>query len=114
MGARASAVVGPKCVAYSTNLGFCLKGKAEDILNTVDVADAIRRQVDLIFTSPPFPLNRKKKYGNLQGDAYIEWLAGFADIFRKLLKPKGSVVIELGNAWEPGKPAMSTSRSKHC
>jgi site-specific DNA-methyltransferase (cytosine-N4-specific) len=78
------------------------------MLTKPEVADPIRKKVDLIFTSPPFPLNRKKKYGNLRGDAYVEWLAGFAHIFKDLLKPKGSVVIELGNAWEPGKPSMST------
>src|SRR5439155_14560952 len=27
---------------------------------------------------------------------------------RNLLKKKGSIVIELGNAWEPGRPVMST------
>ncbi|HEX5714798.1 MAG TPA: site-specific DNA-methyltransferase [Thermoanaerobaculia bacterium] len=68
----------------------------------------LSRKVDLIFTSPPFPLNRKKRYGNLQGEAYINWLADFADPFKGLLKPRGSIVIELGNAWEPGRPAMST------
>jgi site-specific DNA-methyltransferase (cytosine-N4-specific) len=62
----------------------------------------------LIFTSPPFPLNTKKKYDNLQGDAYVQWLKGFAGKFKALLKPTGSVVIEVGNSWEPGKPVMST------
>jgi DNA modification methylase len=98
----------PECLAYSTALGFCLKGKADELLHFSEIVDPIERHVDLIFTSPPFPLNRKKKYGNFKGDAYIEWLSGFADIFRKLLKPRGSIVIELGNAWEPGKPSMST------
>ncbi|HWQ54042.1 MAG TPA: site-specific DNA-methyltransferase [Bryobacteraceae bacterium] len=108
MGAKPTADAVPKCLAYSTDLGFCLQGKAEDILTTTEIVEPIHKQVDLIFTSPPFPLNRKKKYGNLTGDAYLEWLAGFADIFRDLLKPKGSIVVELGNAWEPGKPSMST------
>ena len=98
----------PECLAYSTALGFCLQGKAEEILTEREIADPFHKKVDLIFTSPPFPLNRKKKYGNLKGDAYVEWLASFADIFKKLLKPKGSIVIEMGNAWEPGKPSMST------
>jgi len=65
-------------------------------------------KVQLVFTSPPFPLNRKKKYGNLQGEAYLEWLAGFAPALGEMLRPKGSVVLELGNAWVPGLPAMST------
>jgi site-specific DNA-methyltransferase (cytosine-N4-specific) len=89
-------------------LGVCLHGKAEEILQSPKVAADLKHKVDLIFTSPPFPLNRKKKYGNLKGKAYVDWLAGFADTFKSLLKPKGSIVIELGNAWEPGKPAMST------
>lgn len=95
-------------IAYRTALGFCLRGKSDELLRSLEIVDALKKQVDLIFTSPPFPLNRKKRYGNLKGDAYVEWLAGFADIFRAVLKPKGSIVIELGNAWEPGKPAMST------
>src|SRR5690348_10835170 len=104
MGPRSRRSV-PKCLAYTTDLGFCLNGKAEELLVSPEIADPILKQVDLIFTSPPFPLNRKKKYGNLTGEAYVEWLAGFAAIFRDLLKPKGSIVIELGNAWEPGKPS---------
>jgi DNA modification methylase len=66
------------------------------------------RKVDLILTSPPFPLNRKKSYGNFLGDQYLEWLSGLAPGLVGLLKPRGSIVIELGNAWEPGKPIMST------
>jgi site-specific DNA-methyltransferase (cytosine-N4-specific) len=72
------------------------------------LADSFIGKVDLIFTSPPFPLNRKKKYDNLQGDAYVNWLKGFAPLFKQFLKPAGSVVIEVGNSWEPGKPVMST------
>lgn len=95
-------------IAYSTRLGFCLRGKSDELLCSPEIVKPLKKKVDLIFTSPPFPLNRKKKYGNLKGDAYVKWLAGFADIFNQVLKPKGSIVIELGNAWEPGKPAMST------
>lgn len=72
------------------------------------IADKYRGKVQLLFTSPPFPLNRKKKYGNLQGSQYQEWLANFAPSFRKMLAPGGSIVLELGNAWEPGRPIMST------
>lgn len=98
----------PRSTAYRTDFGICLKGKAEEILQSPKIAADLKHKVDLIFTSPPFPLNRKKKYGNLKGNAYVEWLAAFADTFKLLLKPKGSIVIELGNAWVQGKPAMST------
>ena len=62
----------------------------------------------LIFTSPPFPLNRKKAYGNLTGEAYVDWLASFASHFKRYLRDDGSIVIEIGNAWEQGHPTMST------
>ena len=62
---------------------------------------------NLIITSPPFPLNHKKKYGNLQGDAYYEWFVNLAPIFSDLLADDGSLVIEIGNAWEPGRPVQS-------
>jgi site-specific DNA-methyltransferase (cytosine-N4-specific) len=91
---------------YKTSRGIMYQGKAEAVLSSPDFSK-YEGKVQLIFTSPPFPLNRKKKYGNLQGDAYIHWLANFAQIFRKLLKKDGSIVLELGNAWEPGKPVMS-------
>jgi DNA modification methylase len=94
-------------IAYQTPFGTFHSGKAETILCAPEFV-AYKKKVDLIFTSPPFPLNRKKKYGNLQGQEYIDWLAGFAPLFNEFLKPKGSIVIEVGNSWEPGRPVMST------
>lgn len=96
-----------KQMVFSTPLGTSYLGKAEEILLS-DEFISLHGKVDLIFTSPPFPLNRKKKYGNFQGEAYINWLSDFAPIFRNILKPTGSIVIEVGNSWEPGIPAMST------
>src|SRR5438034_11561537 len=88
-------------IAYETDLGSFVLGRVEDFLASKPGHD-LHRKVDLIFTSPPFPLNRKKKYGNLKGQEYVDWLAGLAKPLRALLKPKGSIVVELGNAWEQG------------
>lgn len=93
--------------AYHTELGVAYKGKAEQFLQSKEGRKA-RGKVQLIFTSPPFPLNRKKNYGNAQGAEYVRWLSEFAPNFVELLRPNGSLVIEMGNAWEPGKPVMST------
>jgi site-specific DNA-methyltransferase (cytosine-N4-specific) len=82
-------------------------GRAEDAL-TSDLVQKHKGRIQLVFTSPPFPLNHKKKYGNLQGEKYVAWLASFAQPLAELLTPDGSIVLELGNAWEPGKPVMST------
>src|SRR5215467_12035502 len=92
---------------YRTKLGSMVWGTAEAALGA-RAAEKYKGKTQLIFTSPPFPLNRKKGYGNLQGDEYVTWLASFAPLFRRFLKGNGSIVMELGNAWEPGKPVMST------
>ena len=94
-------------LAYETMLGKCYQGMAEEVLQSILLKHQ-EHLVDLIFTSPPFPLNRKKKYGNQQGEAYITWLSAFAPLFCRMLKPGGSIVMEVGNSWEPGRPVMST------
>lgn len=92
--------------AYHTSRGAIWCGDSKASLSGT-MGDDLRGKVQLIFTSPPFSLNRKKRYGNLTGAAYVDWFVEFAPLFRRLLKPDGSIVIELGNAWEPGKPVMS-------
>lgn len=63
--------------------------------------------VDLIVTSPPFGLVRKKDYGNVDADRYVEWFRPFGQLFRRLLKPTGSLVIDIGGAWNSGLPTRS-------
>ena len=94
-------------LAFETPLGKCFNGLSEEVL-TSDLVEDQRGKVNLVFTSPPFPLNRKKKYGNEQGKEYIDWLVRFAPIFRDMLAKDGSIVMEVGNSWEPGRPVMST------
>ena len=97
----------PTALAYATQCGRMLHGKSDELLSDGSLA-RFEGKVNLIFTSPPFPLNRKKRYGNETGDSYIEWLCKFGPLFKKMLTPDGSVVIEMGNSWEPGLPVMST------
>lgn len=92
---------------YRTDLGAIYACKLEEFLAS-PAGEAARGQVQMVFTSPPFPLNRKKRYGNEVGEAYVEWLAAFAEPLAGLLRDDGSIVLELGNAWEPGAPIMST------
>ena len=97
----------PKNLVYQTDLGRLLNDKAENILRS-SFGNTYAGRIQLILTSPPFPLNRKKAYGNQTGGEYLEWLAKFGPLFRDLLTDDGSLVVEVGNAWEPGRPAMST------
>ncbi len=63
--------------------------------------------VDLIVTSPPFGLVRKKSYGNEDADQYVEWFRPFAEGMSRVLKEKGSLVIDIGGAWKQGIPTRS-------
>lgn len=63
--------------------------------------------VDLVVTSPPFALTRKKAYGNEAEAEYIEWFLPFAEKIRHKLKPTGSFVLDLGGAYMPGVPVRS-------
>src|SRR5262245_21845094 len=94
-------------ILYETKYGEMILGRAEDAL----MSDSIQRYkgtVQLVFTSPPVRLNPKKQYVNLLGETDVAWLASFAQPLTELLAPNGAIVIELGNAWEPGNPVMST------
>ncbi|WP_411030743.1 DNA-methyltransferase [Spongiimicrobium sp. 3-5] len=94
-------------IAYKTEKGIFYNGTIEKALDSKKF-DKYKGKVNLIFTSPPFPLNRKKKYGNLQGEEYIKWLSELAPLFGDCLAEDGSIVMEVGNSWEPGVPVMST------
>ena len=63
--------------------------------------------VDLVMTSPPFGLVRKKEYGNADAHEYLDWFRPFAGQFRRVLKQSGSLVIDIGGAWMPGQPTRS-------
>jgi len=91
---------------YQTNLGNFYLGDS-NLIPDSDLGNSLLGNVQLILTSPPFPLNSKKSYGNLEGDEYLNWFIKLAPVFSKLLKNDGSIVIELGNSWEPGRPVQS-------
>lgn len=91
---------------HRTALGQYFLGDSEDQLSG-SLEQQLHSRVQLILTSPPFPLNNKKSYGNLKGDAYLDWFTDLAETFAPLLTPDGSIVIELGNAWAPGRPVQS-------
>ncbi len=65
------------------------------------------KSVDLIVTSPPFGLVRKKTYGNAESNLYVEWFRPFAEAFKRVMKDNGSLVIDIGGAWIPGQPTRS-------
>lgn len=52
-------------------------------------------QVDLIVTSPPYADARHHHYGGVHPDDFADWFLTFHDVFWKVLKPSGSMVINI-------------------
>jgi DNA modification methylase len=98
--------VGAVKPAYLASGGAYYVGDSVEVLRSAAFS-RLKGRVQLILTSPPYPLNDKKSYGNLSGQEYLKWFINLAPIFSEMLAPNGSVVIELGNSWEPGRPVQS-------
>lgn len=87
---------------YTTPLGSAYVGDAHDLLR--GIADD---SVDLVLTSPPFALQRQKAYGNEDQNTYVDWLLSFCQDVRRILRPTGSFVLDLGGAYKKGRPVRS-------
>lgn len=88
---------------YHTLLGEIVQGDSLEVLPE-RISD---ESVDLIVTSPPFGLVRKKEYGNVDARDYVSWFRAFGKEFLRILRPSGSLVIDIGGAWERGRPTRS-------
>ncbi len=94
----------PRLVRRMQN-GQIYCGDSLQVLNNRDIVQP--GSVNLIMTSPPFGLVRKKEYGNVDADQYLEWFRPFAEAFYNVLADNGSLVIDIGGAWIPGQPTRS-------
>ena len=95
------------CEYYNTSKGICINGECGDVIDRFIMPNYVGK-IQLVLTSPPFPLKRSKKYGNRTGNEYIEWLCSIGKKLKPLLTKTGSIVIEIGNAWNSGEPTYST------
>lgn len=88
--------------AYSTPTGAMFNVDAMALLTKLP-SDS----VDMVMTSPPFALTRKKEYGNEPIERYLEWFMPFCLEIKRVLKSTGSFVLDIGGAWIPGAPVRS-------
>lgn len=88
---------------YKTDYGAAFLGDALDLIKAFPP-----ESVNLIMTSPPFALNKKKAYGNVASSEYIRWFHSFAKEFWRVLREDGSLVVHIGGSWERGRPTRST------
>jgi site-specific DNA-methyltransferase (cytosine-N4-specific) len=95
--------IGALTESFKTKLGKIYCGDSLDYLHS----KGEKNSVNLIMTSPPFGLVRKKSYGNEDAEDYCNWFRPFAEGFKRVLKDNGSLVIDIGGAWIPGNPTRS-------
>lgn len=88
--------------SYTTDFGAAFHRNAIDVLRELPSSS-----IDLVITSPPFALTRQKEYGNEPVDRYLEWFMPFCLEIRRVLKDRGSFVLDIGGAWVPGVPVRS-------
>lgn len=89
-------------LAYRTIYGEAWCGNSLELLENLD-----DNSINLVMTSPPFALLRKKEYGNEDQHNYIDWLAQFATLVYRKLTPDGSFVLDIGGAYQKGSPTRS-------
>ncbi len=87
---------------YQTRSGRAIVGDSLELLQRIPEGS-----VDLVVTSPPFALQRQKDYGNKPQEEYVDWLTQFAREVHRVLKDTGSFVLDLGGAYEKGRPVRS-------
>jgi site-specific DNA-methyltransferase (adenine-specific) len=67
-----------------------LRGDCSILLPTFPEAFA-----DLVVTSPPYADNRKKTYGGIPVDKYVEWFLPISAEIQRILKPEGSFILNV-------------------
>ncbi len=87
---------------YTQNHGAIYLGDSLELIKSIE-----DNSINLILTSPPFALTRKKEYGNESAEKYIEWFLPFAYEFKRVITDNGSFILDLGGAYLPGNPVRS-------
>ncbi len=89
---------------YETKLGKAYLGDALQLMRGIH-----DDSVSLIVTSPPFPLTfqKKKPYGSVKVDQYVNWFLDYAQEFKRVLRPDGSLAIDIGGVWNKGLPTRN-------
>jgi DNA modification methylase len=67
-----------------------LHGDCKEVLKTLP-----DDSVDLIFTSPPYADQRKKTYGGIHPDHYVEWFLPISAELKRVLKPTGTFMLNI-------------------
>lgn len=89
-------------VYFQTRNGSIYFGNCLDYLSNLDDCS-----VNLVITSPPYALIKKKQYGNEESREYLDWFRPFAKEIYRVLSDNGSFVLNIGGSWNKGEPTRS-------
>ena len=92
---------------YRTERGAAYLGDSLELLKLVP-----DESIDLVLTSPPFPLASPKKYGNVPASEWVEWMLPFCRQVKRVLKSTGSFVLDLRGSYLPKRPVRSIHNYK--
>jgi len=87
---------------YSTELGAAYVADSLQLMK--EIPDG---SIAAVVTSPPYALHFKKEYGNVDKAAYVEWFLPFAQEIKRILKPDGSFILNIGGSYNQGRPTRS-------
>lgn len=87
---------------FETEAGLAIGAQVEDAAGVL-----LPGSVDLLFTSPPFPLLTAKEYGTSSTAEWLEWMTSLCRDWHELLAPTGSIVMELGDVHYRGMAVQS-------
>lgn len=87
---------------YTTTHGAAYQGDSRELLDELP-----ENSINLVVTSPPFALQKKKEYGNEDPEDYNDWFMDFAEKVERVLTEDGSFVMDIGGGWQKGKPIRS-------
>lgn len=94
-------------LGFSTELGIAVISKCQNFFSGFD------EPIHLILTSPPYPLQKPRKYGNVDEAHYVDWLCSTIEPVVTCMAPGGSLCLNVSNdIFIKGSPARSLYREK--
>jgi DNA modification methylase len=93
---------GTAVLVYSTDLGVALWAHAEDAAAHIEPGS-----VNLVFTSPVYPIGKARAYGGMDVPAWLDWMGRLTRLWRELIADDGWLVVNLGDVYVSGAPVLS-------
>ena len=88
----------------TTGFGILIWAHAEDLSGMLE-----DRSIQLLCTSPPYPLNTRKPYANQHAAReHVSWLLALVERYLRKMLPDGSIALNVGPTWHPGQPTHTT------